>query len=123
MPRAAVELLARILAHTATGQGVSIVPAHAELTTGPWDGMAEQGDGAELSGGLTNALRDPLPAPDDLPADALSPWHIEAEDAGSRHHPPTTAFCARHHPVGDPHSHVKPKHPGPKFNTTPWTRS
>jgi excisionase family DNA binding protein len=33
VPRAAVELLARILAHMATGQGVSIVPAHAELTT------------------------------------------------------------------------------------------
>jgi hypothetical protein len=29
--RAAVELLARILAHTAAGQGVSVVPAHAEL--------------------------------------------------------------------------------------------
>ncbi|RSM71486.1 DNA-binding protein [Kibdelosporangium aridum] len=33
VPRAAVELLARILAHMAAGQGVSIVPAHAELTT------------------------------------------------------------------------------------------
>src|SRR5207247_10520700 len=32
-PRGAVELLARILAHMAAGQGVSVVPAHAELTT------------------------------------------------------------------------------------------
>lgn len=33
VPRSAVELLARILAHMAAGQGVSIVPSHAELTT------------------------------------------------------------------------------------------
>lgn len=33
VPRAAVELLARILAHMAAGEGVSVVPAHAELTT------------------------------------------------------------------------------------------
>ncbi len=33
VPRAAVELLARVLAHMAAGQGVSVVPAHAELTT------------------------------------------------------------------------------------------
>lgn len=33
LPRSAVELLARILAHMAAGQGVSVVPAHAELTT------------------------------------------------------------------------------------------
>ena len=33
VPRAAVELLARVLAHMAVGQGVSVVPAHAELTT------------------------------------------------------------------------------------------
>ena len=33
VPRGAVELLARILAHMANGQGVSVVPAHAELTT------------------------------------------------------------------------------------------
>jgi excisionase family DNA binding protein len=33
VPRGAVELLARILAHMAAGEGVSIVPAHAELTT------------------------------------------------------------------------------------------
>lgn len=33
VPRAAVELLARILAHMANGHGVSVVPAHAELTT------------------------------------------------------------------------------------------
>ncbi|MEV4316444.1 helix-turn-helix domain-containing protein [Actinocrispum sp. NPDC049592] len=33
VPRTAVELLARILAHIATGQGVYIVSAHAELTT------------------------------------------------------------------------------------------
>jgi excisionase family DNA binding protein len=33
VPRGAVELLARILAHMAAGQGVSVVPAHAELTT------------------------------------------------------------------------------------------
>jgi len=33
VPRAAVELLARILAHMAAGQGVSVVPSHAELTT------------------------------------------------------------------------------------------
>lgn len=33
LPRAALELLARILGHMAIGQGVSIVPAHAELTT------------------------------------------------------------------------------------------
>ena len=33
VPRVAVELLARLLAHLANGQGVSIVPAHAELTT------------------------------------------------------------------------------------------
>ncbi|GAA4181936.1 hypothetical protein GCM10022252_07050 [Streptosporangium oxazolinicum] len=33
MPRAAVELLAAILAHMAAGRGVSVVPAHAELTT------------------------------------------------------------------------------------------
>lgn len=33
VPRAAVELLARILAHMAAGRGVSVVPAHAELTT------------------------------------------------------------------------------------------
>ena len=33
VPRSAVELLGRILAHMASGQGVSVVPAHAELTT------------------------------------------------------------------------------------------
>lgn len=33
VPRRAVELLARVLAHMAAGQGVSVVPAHAELTT------------------------------------------------------------------------------------------
>jgi excisionase family DNA binding protein len=33
VPRGAVELLARILAHMASGHGVSVVPAHAELTT------------------------------------------------------------------------------------------
>lgn len=33
VPRGAVELLARILAHMANGHGVSVVPAHAELTT------------------------------------------------------------------------------------------
>lgn len=33
VPRGAVELLARVLAHMAAGEGVSVVPAHAELTT------------------------------------------------------------------------------------------
>lgn len=33
VPRGAVELLARILAHMAAGHSVSVVPAHAELTT------------------------------------------------------------------------------------------
>jgi len=33
VPRGALELLARILAHMAAGEGVSVVPAHAELTT------------------------------------------------------------------------------------------
>lgn len=33
VPRPAVELLARVLAHMAAGQGVSIVPSRAELTT------------------------------------------------------------------------------------------
>jgi len=33
VPRGAVELLARILAHMAAGHGVSVVPTHAELTT------------------------------------------------------------------------------------------
>lgn len=33
VPREAVELLARILAHLANGHSVSVVPAHAELTT------------------------------------------------------------------------------------------
>lgn len=33
LPREAVELLARILAHMAAGESVSVVPAHAELTT------------------------------------------------------------------------------------------
>ena len=33
VPRGAVEMLARILAHMGAGQGVSIVPSHAELTT------------------------------------------------------------------------------------------
>jgi len=33
VPRGAVELLARILAHMAAGEGVSVVPSHAELTT------------------------------------------------------------------------------------------
>lgn len=33
VPRVAVELLARILAHMASGRAVSVVPAHAELTT------------------------------------------------------------------------------------------
>lgn len=33
LPRDAVDLLARVLAHMAAGQGVSVVPAHAELTT------------------------------------------------------------------------------------------
>lgn len=33
LPRAAVELLAGVLAHMAAGRGVSIVPDHAELTT------------------------------------------------------------------------------------------
>jgi excisionase family DNA binding protein len=33
VPRSAVELLARILAHMANGHGVSVVPARAELTT------------------------------------------------------------------------------------------
>lgn len=33
LPRSAVNLMARILAHMAAGQGVSVVPLHAELTT------------------------------------------------------------------------------------------
>jgi excisionase family DNA binding protein len=33
VPRAAIELLSRILAHMANGHSVSVVPAHAELTT------------------------------------------------------------------------------------------
>jgi excisionase family DNA binding protein len=33
VPRPAVELLAQVLAHMAAGQGVSIVPSQAELTT------------------------------------------------------------------------------------------
>lgn len=33
LPRGAVELLARVLANMAAGQQVSVVPAHAELTT------------------------------------------------------------------------------------------
>jgi excisionase family DNA binding protein len=33
VPRAAMEILARVLAHMAAGEGVSVVPAHAELTT------------------------------------------------------------------------------------------
>ena len=33
VPRSAVELLARILAHMANGHSVSVVPEHAELTT------------------------------------------------------------------------------------------
>jgi excisionase family DNA binding protein len=33
VPRDAVELLARILAHMASGHSVSVVPSHAELTT------------------------------------------------------------------------------------------
>lgn len=33
LPREAVELLARILAHMAAGESVSVVPSHAELTT------------------------------------------------------------------------------------------
>jgi excisionase family DNA binding protein len=33
VPRGAVELLARILAHMAAGKGVSVIPADAELTT------------------------------------------------------------------------------------------
>ncbi|MBM7784977.1 helix-turn-helix domain-containing protein [Tenggerimyces flavus] len=33
VPRAAVALLARILAHMAAGRGVSVLPVHAELTT------------------------------------------------------------------------------------------
>ncbi|WP_068427678.1 helix-turn-helix domain-containing protein [Piscicoccus intestinalis] len=33
VPRGAVELLTRVLAHMAAGHGVSVVPAHAELTT------------------------------------------------------------------------------------------
>jgi excisionase family DNA binding protein len=33
IPRAAVELFARILAHMAAGQAVAVVPANAELTT------------------------------------------------------------------------------------------
>lgn len=33
VPRPAVELLARVLAHMASGQSVSVVPEHAELTT------------------------------------------------------------------------------------------
>ncbi|GLZ35872.1 hypothetical protein Lesp02_80590 [Lentzea sp. NBRC 105346] len=33
LPRAAVELFAQILAYMAAGHGVSVVPAHAELTT------------------------------------------------------------------------------------------
>jgi excisionase family DNA binding protein len=33
IPREALELFARVLAHMAAGQAVSVVPAHAELTT------------------------------------------------------------------------------------------
>ena len=33
VPRGAIELLARVLAHMANGHAVSVVPAHAELTT------------------------------------------------------------------------------------------
>jgi excisionase family DNA binding protein len=33
VPRSAVELLSRVLAHMAAGRGVSVMPAHAELTT------------------------------------------------------------------------------------------
>ena len=33
VPREAAELLARVLAHMAAGEGVTVLPAHAELTT------------------------------------------------------------------------------------------
>ena len=33
LPRSVVELMARVLAHMAAGQGVSVVPLNAELTT------------------------------------------------------------------------------------------
>jgi excisionase family DNA binding protein len=33
VPRSVVDLVARVLAHMAQGHGVSVVPAHAELTT------------------------------------------------------------------------------------------
>ena len=33
LPRSVVDLMARVLAHMAVGQAVSVVPAHAELTT------------------------------------------------------------------------------------------
>jgi excisionase family DNA binding protein len=33
VPRGALELLAQVLAHMAAGHGVSVVPAHAEMTT------------------------------------------------------------------------------------------
>jgi excisionase family DNA binding protein len=33
VPREAAELLARILAHMAAGEGVTVIPSHAELTT------------------------------------------------------------------------------------------
>ena len=49
VPRAAVELLSRILAHMANGHGVSVVPAYAELTTQQaTDAMKER---ASASGG------------------------------------------------------------------------
>lgn len=33
VPREAAELLARVLAHMAAGEGVTVIPSHAELTT------------------------------------------------------------------------------------------
>jgi excisionase family DNA binding protein len=33
VPREAAELLARVLAHMAAGEGVTVLPSHAELTT------------------------------------------------------------------------------------------
>ncbi len=54
VPRAAVELLSRILARMASGHGVSVVPAHAELTT-QQAGLVER---VEVAAAVDRAIRE-----------------------------------------------------------------
>lgn len=74
LPRLAVELLETILAHMAAGRGVSVVPAHAELTTQEAADLLNVSRPYLIGLLVTNNMGD-------FPADYLSSWDVEAKSA------------------------------------------